>query len=302
MKGAAAFAASASCFAGYAFAVEPLLRLEITRYPMTPHGWPPDLKLRLAVLADIHAGDPYMSLSRIAGIVARANALNPDAHLLLGDYMTSHRWQTRRIRPEEWAPVLAGLKAPLGVHAVLGNHDWWEDHAAQQRQQGPIESRRALERNGIPVYENDVVRLQKDGRSFWLAGLGDQIAFRSRRRAGFTGVDDLKGTLAKVTDASPVILMAHEPDIFPQVPSRVALTVSGHTHGGQVRLLGYSPVVPSRFGNRYAYGHVVETRTEGPQPEACHLVVSGGLGCSIAPVRLFMPPEIVVLELGGTGV
>ncbi|MBD0271010.1 MAG: metallophosphoesterase, partial [Acetobacteraceae bacterium] len=68
------------------------------------------------------------------------------------------------------------------------------------------------------------------------------------------------------------------------------LTLAGHTHGGQVRLFGHSPVVPSRFGNRYAYGHVVE--------EGRHLIVSGGLGCSVAPIRFGAPPEIVLVELG----
>ncbi len=124
-------------------------------------------------------------------------------------------------------------------------------------------------------------------RPFWLLGLGDQLALV---RDTLVGVDDLPATLAKLTDDAPAILMAHEPDIFPQVPDRVALTISGHTHGGQVRLLGYSPVVPSRFGNRYAYGHVAE----GDR----HLIVSGGLGTSIMPVRFGVPPEIVLIELG----
>jgi predicted MPP superfamily phosphohydrolase len=150
-----------------------------------------------------------------------------------------------------------------------------------------------LERRGIPVYENDAARLVKDGTRFWLAGLGDQLAFfRGRRKRGsriFQGVDDLDGTLAKVTDSAPVILLAHEPDVFPRVPKRVALTLSGHTHGGQVRLLGYSPLVPSRYGNRYAYGHCVEGGR--------HLVVTGGLGCSILPVRLGVPPEIVMVDV-----
>jgi hypothetical protein len=73
------------------------------------------------------------------------------------------------------------------------------------------------------------------------------------------------------------------------VPDRVALTVSGHTHGGQVRVLGYAPIVPSRFGARYLYGHIVE--------EGRNLVVSGGLGCSGVPVRFGSPPEIVVIEV-----
>ena len=104
------------------------------------------------------------------------------------------------------------------------------------------------------------------------------------------GIDDLKATLDKVPDGDPVILLAHEPDIMVRVPSRVSLVLSGHTHGGQVRLFGWSPVVPSRFGNRYAYGHV---------REQCDLIVSGGLGCSIIPVRFGMPPEIVVVSITG---
>ena len=150
----------------------------------------------------------------------------------------------------EWAPVLAGLKAPLGVHAILGNHDWWEDKTVQREGQGPTVARRALEAAGIPVYENDARRLSKDGRPFWLAGLGDQLAYLPARRfrpVRRIGVDDLAATLAKVTDDAPVILLAHEPDVAVRVPARVALQLSGHTHGGQVRLLGWSPVVPTRY-------------------------------------------------------
>jgi predicted MPP superfamily phosphohydrolase len=119
-------------------------------------------------------------------------------------------------------------------------------------------------------------------------------------RIRYHGVDDLPGTLAKVTDSAPVILLAHEPDIFPLVPGRVSLTMSGHTHGGQLRLFGYSPVVPSRYGNRYAYGHISETATDAAGRAATlkHLVVSGGLGCSIVPMRIGVPPEITVVNLG----
>ncbi len=102
------------------------------------------------------------------------------------------------------------------------------------------------------------------------------------------GVDDLGATLAKIKDDAPVILMAHEPDVVRRVPSRVALQLSGHTHGGQVRLLGWSPISPS--GRELAYGHIRKN---------CDLVVSGGLGCSIMPFRLGVPPEIVLVTLGG---
>jgi hypothetical protein len=232
-------------------------------------------------------------------IVAEANALGADLVALLGDYETVNRYTDARVPVRDWSRALGRLRAPLGVHAVLGNHDWWQDAMAMQRERGPVIGRRALEDAGVPVYENDAVRLAKDGHPFWIAGLGDQWAFRRGRRrssdkqhAGHRGVDDLAGTLARVTDEAPVILLAHEPDIFPKVPARVALTLSGHTHGGQVRVMGYSPIVPSAYGQRYAYGHVVEGGR--------HLIVSGGLGCSGVPVRIGVPPEIVLVELGAS--
>jgi predicted MPP superfamily phosphohydrolase len=289
----------------YAFGLEPL-SLRIQRYSLTPAGWPRGLRLKIAVLADIHACRPWMDTDRIRSIAEHANGVVPDLIVLLGDYVASHGWVTGHLKPHEWSAALGVLKARLGVYAILGNHDWWNDRTAQKAGKGPIFSRLALEDAGIPVLENDAVRIGDAGSPFWIAGLGDQLAFKIRRQGHthFRGVDDLPGTLAKVTDSAPVILLAHEPDIFPHVPGRVAVTLSGHTHGGQVRLLGYSPVVPSRYGNRYAYGHISETggvaaRTaEGSDVAPRHLVVSGGLGCSIVPVRVGMPPEITVVSLG----
>ena len=237
---------------------EPELQLQVTRYQVSPPRWPADLKLKIAVVADVHACDPWMSLQRIQTIVEHTNALGADITVLLGDYVAGHRNVTRFIPADEWASVLAGLKAPLGVHAVLGNHDYWDDRTVQTRAVGTTVARRALEAAGIPVYENDVQRLNKDGHSFWLAGLGDQLAYAPARRHGIVrriGADDLAATLGKVTDDAPVILLAHEPDVAHRVPSRVALQLSGHTHGGQVRLLGWSPVAPS--------GQLLATVTSG---------------------------------------
>ena len=285
---------AASALGSYAFAIEPLYRLSITRYQFTPPNWTSRLKLRVALIADIHACNPWMTIARINEIVAQTNALKPDLILLLGDYSAGMRLVTEYVHSSEWAPALAKLDAPLGVFGVMGNHDWWEDKQAQRLGHGPTFGHRAFEKVGIPILENDAVRLDKNGIPFWVAGLGDQIALQPSRKHGrdrWQGVDDLPAMMGKITDDAPVLLMAHEPDIFPRVPERVSLTLSGHTHGGQVRLFGYSPVVPSRYGNRYAYGHVIE--------ENRHLVVSGGLGCSIAPIRFGSPPEIVLLELGG---
>lgn len=281
----------------YAVAGEPM-RLRVQRYRPEPPGWPRELPLRIAALADIHACRPWMGPDRIAGIVAQTNALRPDLIVLLGDFSTGHRFVAGPVHATEWAPILGGLTAPLGVHAVLGNHDWWDDPAAQRRGRGPTIYHGRLADAGINVLENDAIRLRTRAGAFWLAGLGDQLALLPWRRFGrgrWQGVDDLPGTLARISGKDPVVLLAHEPDIFPQVPARVALTLSGHTHGGQVRLLGHSPLVPSRYGNRYAYGHVREPAPDGRPRD---LIVSGGLGCSIMPVRFGVPPEIVLIELG----
>jgi uncharacterized protein len=265
---------------GYAFAVEPGFRLRLQPYSLTPPGWAPGLRLRIAVIADLHAGEPYMSLARIEHIVAAANDLKADLTVLLGDYVAQPRVRTRTVPAEAWSRALSRLHAPLGVHAILGNADWWD---------GAVTCRRALERAGIPVIENDAVRLVHAGQGFWLAGLGDQITYveegeEERSRA------DLDATLAALASDEPAILLAHEPKIFAGLTDRFALTLSGHTHGGQVRMLGWSPFSRDSCGNRYAYGHVVE--------DGRHLIVSGGLGVSKLPLRLGVPPEIVCVDLG----
>ncbi|MEQ8696954.1 MAG: metallophosphoesterase [Bauldia litoralis] len=269
----------------YALAIEPRFRLEVTRYQLTPPGWPAGRRpARIAAIADPHICDPWMPISRLEEIVAVTNGLQPDIIVLLGDFIGSmSRFGTSAVPIADWARVLGRLRAPLGVRSILGNHDWWTD----------VDGIRAgLVENGIPVMENAVELIPAtDGSEFWLAGLGDQLA-RQVGHSRFVGVDDLPGTLAQVTDDRPVVLLAHEPDIFTQVPARVSLTLSGHTHGGQVNLpfLG-RPVVPSAYGDRFAYGHIVE--------EGRHLIVSGGLGCSKMPIRFRVPPEIVLVELGG---
>jgi predicted MPP superfamily phosphohydrolase len=269
----------------------------VTRYRLSPPGWPAGLSLKLAVIADLHACEPWMGLERIRSIVGHTNALQPDCVLLLGDYVSGSGMSrySDPIAPRDWARALGELSAPQGVHAVLGNHDWWDDIEVQRSGRGLPQAGLALQDAGIAVYENDCVRLGKNGSPFWIAGLADQWAFNTKAGAKYKrawddgGIDDLPGTLARIRDDAPVILMAHEPDIFPKVPSRVSLTVCGHTHGGQVRVLGYAPIVPSRFGARYVYGHIVE--------EGRHLVVSGGLGCSGVPVRFGSPPEIVLIDV-----
>jgi predicted MPP superfamily phosphohydrolase len=260
-------------------------RPALTTYRMTPPGFEALRRpIRIAALADIHACEPWMTVERIGEIVAETNALEPDLIVLLGDYVCAiYGWQRGIIPMRDWAEALSGLRAPLGVYAILGNHDW---------RVGGDEARAALEASGVTVLENDARRIQPDGAEpFWLAGLADQRA-EDLGGGRYLGRDDLPATLAGIDGGSPVILLAHEPDIFPEVPPRVSLTLSGHTHGGQCRFPLVGPlVVPSRYWRRYAYGHIVESGR--------HLIVSGGLGCSGLPIRIGMPPEIVLVEFGG---
>jgi hypothetical protein len=146
--------------------------------------------------------------------------------------------------------------------------------------------RGALRAAGITVLEDESARLGGGNGGpgadapFWVTGVSDLLR----------APHDLLGALAMVTDDAPVILFTHNPDLFPEVPARVSLTLAGHTHGGQVRLPFVGrPIVPSIYGQRFAAGHVVE--------EGRHLYVATGLGTSILPVRFLVPPEIVVLEL-----
>ena len=240
-----------------------------------PLHWPYSRPLRVAVLSDLHVGAPYYGLDRLDEVVARTNAARPDLICILGDVVTLGVIGGRSVPPEPIAAVLGKLRAPGGVVAVLGNHD--------RKYDGP-RVRQALFASGIRVIEDSAVRLPTPSGPIWVAGLSDL----------WTGPHDLTRALGAVTDSlSPVILITHNPDIFPTVPTRVMLTLAGHTHGGQVRLpLIGAPIVPSAFGQRFAAGHVVEGGR--------HLFVSTGIGTSDIPIRFGVPPTIFVLTITRT--
>jgi uncharacterized protein len=229
-------------------------------------------RLRIAALSDLHVGSRWIDEAKLAEVVRRTNAEHPDIVVILGDFMNGaprrgERPASATVTPEGIAQGLRLLTAPLGVFAVLGNHDRWHD--------GPrVEE--ALRNVGIHVLENRAERLLYDGHAFWLGGLADL----------WTALPNIHTTLAQTDPAEPTILFTHNPDIFPQVPERVSLTLGGHTHGGQVDLpfIG-TPVTVSR----YRKGHIVEGGR--------HLFVTTGIGTSIAPIRFRVTPEIVILSL-----
>ena len=223
--------------------------------------------LRIAIIGDLHAGAPYIGEAKVNRVVDLVNAKRPDVIVLLGDFVVQGVLGGHFVPPEETAAQLARLRARLGVFAITGNHDGWL---------GAERVEKALRANGIHVIDDDAVRVA----DFWIVGISDL----------WTGRHDVAGAVAKVDDDAPAIAITHNPDVFPQVPRRICLTLAAHTHGGQVAfpLVGRL-VVPSRFGQRYAAGHVAESGHD--------LFVTTGVGTSIIPARFRVPPEVVLLRI-----
>jgi uncharacterized protein len=263
----------AAAFA-WGFWLEPQ-RLVVTRAELKLPGWPRELSgLKVALLSDLHIGSPFWDLPALDRLVERTNAEKPDLVLLAGDYQINDVPGGVFVEAEGIARGLGRLRAPLGVYAVLGNHDWWNEGER---------TRRAFEQNGVHVLEESVQRISHAGAAFYIVGLADQMTRPSAPKA----------TCDNVPAGSPSLLLVHEPDVFesfPRLGMSPSLTLAGHTHGGQVwlPLLGRR-VVPSEYGERYARGHVVENGR--------HLYVTSGVGTSVLPVRFLVPPEIAVLTL-----
>jgi len=255
----------------WAFYIEPN-RLSINEVTVPLPDWPQDFdRLKVAVLSDLHVGAPYVKVDTLKRIVLTVNRSKPDLVVILGDFVIQGVLGGRFIEPELIAPELKGLQSRFGTFAVLGNHDWWYD--------GP-RVMRALKGAGIFVLENEATQIQQGDHLLWLAGLADPL----------TRQPDIQGTFQRIPKGEPVLVLVHNPDIFPEIPSTAALTLAGHTHGGQVHLpfLGRL-IVPSKFGSRYAIGHI--------QEGSRHLFVTPGVGTSIIPVRFRVPPEISILTI-----
>ena len=233
--------------------------------------------LRIGVLSDVHVG-AHVTPERVGRVVARLSRERPDVIVYLGDYAGGHRDADKR-SPAARSAILTGVaalgggRAALGRIAILGNHDWWYDGPAIEAE---------LRRSNIPVLENSAIRIPRPGAPFWVAGLTDLASKRARPSVPLA--------LQDVPADEPVIMLTHWPDTFVHVPARVALTLAGHSHCGQVNLPVFGrPVAASPGSRRWPCG-LYEVR--GRQ-----LFVTGGLGISIVPVRFRAPPEIVIVTL-----
>lgn len=238
-------------------------RVEVRRWPAG------ERPVRLLLISDIHVAGPDMPPSRLEGIVDRINALSPDAVLIAGDFISDKRVATASYSFDEIAYPLRRLRAPLGVFAVLGNHDHYVDAAA---------ARAALGRAGIRVLSNEAVR----AGPLAIGGIDDD----------YTGQADLGRTVVAMQMAGGVpVLLSHSPDPFRDLPDDVPLMVAGHTHCGQISLPLIGPLATeSRYGKRYACGRIDERgRT---------LVVGAGVGTSIVPLRIGAVPDMWLIEIG----
>jgi predicted MPP superfamily phosphohydrolase len=167
MTGLAGGVALSGGLGGYAFGVEPRFRLALTEYDLPTARWTNAAPLKIVILSDIHACEPWMPLSRIEAIVEKANALEGDIILLLGDFAAGlGRLKLSAVAAREWGPALARLSAPLGVHAIPGNHDWWTNLD---------EVTDALAAANISIYQNRAEKFTAPA-PFWLCGTYSIIA------------------------------------------------------------------------------------------------------------------------------
>jgi predicted MPP superfamily phosphohydrolase len=236
--------------------------------PRLPAGWD---GVRILHVTDLHHG-PLVSGLYLRSALERARALPHDIAFFTGDFISLSISFMSGV-----ADLLRNWRAPLGAWATLGNHDHYN---------GPEAVTRALEGIGIPVLSNTATRLRRGGDPLWLIGVDDPSTSHSR----------LDVAMRKITDDVPRLLLAHSPDIVLGFPERaIDLTLTGHTHGGQVCLPGGKPLIcPTTLGPDYAQGAFLWRHGT--------LYVNRGLGVVTLPLRTFCPPEIALITLRrGTG-
>ena len=217
-------------------------------------------------LSDIHL-QPFTRPELVRRAVEMSNELRPDLTVLTGDYV----WRDQEAA-FELAPILAGLNARHGVYSVLGNHDHWLDVEA---------TKRAFAESGLPMLINQGVEIHQGNGSFYLAGMDD----------GWSGQPDLNQAVEKTPSGVPIVLLLHEPDLVDETSRdpRIALQLSGHTHGGQVLLAGRPPIFTPDLGKKYSQGLFKVNDT--------WLYTNRGLGVISVPLRLNCPPEVTLLTL-----
>jgi hypothetical protein len=284
-----AIAAGAVIVAGmiavaYAYFIEPH-RLVVNEHELEITGWEPAFDgLRIVILSDIHAGSHAVDEAKLRRIVETVNAQDADLVVMLGDFVS-----TARDRRSIYMPVaalaenLAGMRARLGVFAVLGNHDGWH---------GDENVRAGLAGAGYTVLQNELVTIVRDGKPLRILGLKDHLQLDS----WYTFDQTIRRAVRRHGGSGQILVLEHSPDIFhvlnhhKTLGSDFKLMLAGHTHGGQMWLpvIG-SPFVPSSYGQKYNAGYVHESSKD--------MFVTTGIGTSLLPFRFMVPPEIAVVTV-----
>ncbi|MCC6883106.1 MAG: metallophosphoesterase [Verrucomicrobiales bacterium] len=244
-------------------------RLKVTRLEVALPHLPPALDgFRMVQISDLHL-EPFTKPKHILQVVAACTALAPDLVVMTGDFVTHSAHSIGLL-----AELLGPLQPPYGVHACLGNHDFWCD---------PVAVEKALQERNLGVLRNETRRIHTDRGVIQLAGMDSR----------YVGKPELRATLARVNVREPLIILMHEPDVVDDFAAAglEALQLSGHTHGGQLRFLDHTPMAfrRPRWGKNYLAGHY----TVG----SMQLYVNRGIGCVGVPLRVSCPPEITEITL-----
>lgn len=244
-------------------------RLTVYRVIVPLANLPPALNgFTICQLSDLHRG-PVVSEEHIRRAVEMAMSLNADLIAVTGDFVSE------KVRyAASCAAALAGLRARYGVYGVLGNHDYWT------RDVGAVAD--TVTRGGIQLLTNRAVRLNVKGFNWWLCGVDDVWA----------GEPNLDNTLQYVSERDFKILLCHEPDFADDAAKRnIPLQISGHSHGGQVRLpLIGGPILPY-LGRKYPIG------LQQVENSSTLVYTNVGVGSIIPPVRLNCRPEVTLMTL-----
>jgi uncharacterized protein len=246
----------------------------IVRQVLRLQRWPERLNgFTVAVLSDFHY-DPFFSIHPLHATIGMVNGLHPDLVVLVGDFVSVPPFGDEKkaaFAAEPCARLLRRITAPHGLWAVMGNHDDATD---------PERVTRALQAENIQVLDNQSQPIEQDGARFWLAGVDDVL----------NGTADLSKTMHNVPAGEAVILLAHEPDFADEAAQfPIDLQLSGHSHGGQIRIPFLPPLYLPELAKKYFWG----TYHIGPLT----LHTSAGLGTIGIPMRLNCPPEITLLTL-----
>jgi len=221
---------------------------------------------KMVFISDIHHG-PFLSIKRVRKIVDRINALQPDIIILGGDYV-----HQKAAFIEPVFDAFKNLKPKIGIYAVLGNHDHWEDAEL---------TKKMMDRNGINLCDNKSYWIELNGERIKIGGVGDL----------WKDTQILDSTTHDLKQSDFCVFVSHNPDYLEKINNNlIDFTLSGHTHGGQMTFFGlWAPILPSSFKQKYRYGL--------KQFGNMQSYISSGIGTITPPLRFFCRPEIVIIEL-----